>query len=890
MSTGLVGQRLGPYEIVSWLGSGGMGDVYRARDTALGRDVAIKILPDLFALDAERRARFEREARLLASLNHPRIGAIYGFEQRDGAYGLVLELVEGETLAQHLRAGPVPVREALAIARQIAEALEAAHEKGIIHRDLKPANVVLSQDGAIKVLDFGLAKARLDESSQDLSHSPTITAGGTRAGVLLGTAAYMSPEQARGKVVDKRTDIWAFGCVLYELLTGSKAFAGDTVSDTLASILERAPDWSALPSTTPPTVRRLLQRCLEKDRKLRLHDIADARIEIDDALERPAEVAGGVPRRKRVLRIVLWMVPALFGAALIAGFAIRAVTPARPAAVTRFAISPPDSVELGFGMALSPDGRTLVYSGVHTTGRRLYRRTLDALESVPIRGTDGATLPFFSPDGATVGFVVDRTIRRVPLQGGTATTVSEAGAGGGSPTWLADDTIVFGTEGRGLMRVPAAGGELRRLTTLDAERGELEHRWPVVLPRGRAIAFTIHYGGQDSQRTHAVSLDSGERVQLVQGNGARFLSSGHIVFQRGGSLWIAPFDERALKLTAPPTAAVEGVGIALDWSPKIAVATSGSLAFATGGEPYPPRTLVWVDRLGREQTIDAPGRSWYWPQISPDGRRIGLHIMDPVNMDAWIYELDHGPLIRMTYHAHQDGFPLWSPDGKHVVFWSRQGGGPGDLYRRSADLSGSEVRLTTSREFTYMTPFAWADGGKLLVFQEDSRGDTGLDIGVIPIEGTHTPRLVIKGPSDEGRPAMSPNGRWIAYQSNLSGRWEVYVQPFPDLNGRWQVSTQGGLAPLWGPNGRELFYRNGNAVMSVGVETAGNTFRYSTPVVLFEGSYVPERTGAGDARSYDLAPDGKRFLMMKEPAPPPTQIVVISNWVEEVKRLVPIAR
>jgi Tol biopolymer transport system component len=890
MSTGLVGQRLGPYEIVSWLGSGGMGDVYRARDTALGRDVAIKILPDLFALDAERRARFEREARLLASLNHPRIGAIYGFEQRDGAYGLVLELVEGETLAQHLRAGPVPVREALAIARQIAEALEAAHEKGIIHRDLKPANVVVSQDGAIKVLDFGLAKARLDECSQDLSHSPTITAGGTRAGVLLGTAAYMSPEQARGKVVDKRTDIWAFGCVVYELLTARKAFEGETVSDTLASILERTPDWTALPSTTPANVRRLLQRCLEKDSKRRLHDVADARIEIDDALEKPAaETAPPAPGPVRRLRVALWIAAAVAAGALIAAFGLRAITGPRSELVTRFSIALPDTVNYGFGMALSPDGRTLVYSGADATGRRLYRRSLDRLESTPIRGTEGATLPFFSPDGGSIGFVVNRSIRRVPLQGGAAVTIAEREGGGGAPTWLPDDTIVFGAEGRGLMRTTVSGGEVRPLTELDTGKSELEHRWPIAMPGGRAVSYTVHYGGQDSQRTQAVSLASRERVDLVHGNGARVLPTGHIVFQRGGSLWAAPFDEAALRLTGPPAAVLENVGIAADWSPKYAVAPNGSLAFATGGNPYPPRSLVWVDVRGGEQAIDAPGRSWYWPQISPDGKRLGFHIMDPMNMDAWIYELDHGPLIRMTYHAHQDGFPLWTPDGKHIAFWSRQSGGPGDLYLRSADLTGDERRLTTSESFTPYTPFDWADRGRLLVFQQVSRG-TGLDIGVIPVDGSGPSRLVIHGPSDEAKPAMSEEGRWIAYQSNSSGQWEVYIQPFPSLAGRWQVSSQGGVAPLWAPDGRQLFYRTARAVMSVPVETAGPTLRYGNPRTLFEGSYVPEVETPFDARSYALAPDGKRFLMMKQPAPPPTQIVVVANWAEEVKRLVPSTR
>jgi Tol biopolymer transport system component len=890
MGTPLVGQRLGSYEITSLLGSGGMGEVYRARDVTLGRDVAIKILPELFALDAERRARVEREARVLAALNHPHIGAIYGFEQRSGIHALVLELVEGESLANRLRLGPLPIPDALALARQIADALHAAHEKGIIHRDLKPSNILVSRDGGVKVVDFGLAKAALDDPGSDLSHSPTITAGGTRAGVLLGTAAYMSPEQARGRRIDKRTDVWAFGCVLYELLTGRKAFDGASVSDTLAGVLEREPDWSALPRRMPAAVHRVLRRCLAKDPRRRLHDIADARLELDDGLDNTADSdATAVPSQPSRARMASWMLVAIAAGAAAAAAALLALMPRSAATVTRFTLALSDEAEFTGGMALSPDGRTLVYSAVDSAGRRLFRRALDSLESIPIRGTEGGNFPFFSPDGASVAFLVDRHIRRVPLQGGVAARIADAAASRGGAVWLPDDTIVFGAEGQGLMRVAASGGEIRDLTRLDTARGELEHRSPAVTPNGRAVSFTVHYGGRDSQRAHAVSLESGQRTELVQGNGACFLASGHIVFQRGGSLWVAPFNESALKLTVAPVAMVERVGIALDWSPKVALAANGSLAYATGGEPYPPRTLLWVDKKGREQPIDAPGRSWYWPQVSPDGSRIGVHIMDPINMDAWIYELDHGPLVRMTYHPHQDGYPLWSPDGKQVVFWSRQGGGPGDLYLRSADLTGDDVRLTVSRDFTYYTPFAWADGGKLLVFQAASR-ETGLGIGIMPIDGTQGPRLIVDGPADEAKPAMSPNGRWIAYESNVSGKAEVYVQPFPGLDGRWQVSSQGGAAPLWSPAGDELFYRNGPAVVSVPVETAGRTFRYGNPRVLFDGPYVLERMGQGDARSYDLAPDGQRFLMIKEPAPPTTEIVIIENWIEEVKRLVPARR
>jgi Tol biopolymer transport system component len=890
-----IGRRLGPYEIGSLLGSGGMGEVYRARDLTLGRDVAIKILPEMFTADTERRARFEREARLLAALNHPHIGAIYGLEQRDGIHALILELIEGDTLAERLRAGPLPLHEALAIARQIAEALEAAHEKGIVHRDLKPANITLTADGVVKVLDFGLAKGT-EEWAPDLTQSPTITVGATHTGVILGTAAYMSPEQARGKVVDKRTDIWAFGCIVYELLTGRSAFARDTVSDTVAAILEREPDWQLLPAATPAIVTRMLHRCLEKDPKRRLHDIADARIDIDDALEsRSASVTADVREPVPLQRIGPWIVSGLLAAALIAALGIRFVDDRPPGGITRFTIALPPHVELRDPMVLSPDGRTLVYTGVDDSGSRLYKRALDSLESVPIRGTEGGSQPFFSPDGTSIGFVVGRALKRVPLQGGAPVTVY--GADAKRATWLTDDTIVYQSLEDALMRVSANGGEARQITTLDRGRGEIEHHSPVALPGGHAVLFTVHSGARDSQRIDAISLESGERTPVGQGSGARFLPTGHITFafQREGALWVAPFDEKRLRLTAPATAVVEGVTIAAGWVPMIAVGTNGSLAYATGkaaSEEYQLRTLLWVDKHGREIPIDAPARAWAWPHISPDGRRLGVHIHDPANMDAWIYELDHGPLMRVTWNPAQDGYPLWSPDGTRIVFWSNQGGGLRAMHLRRADLSGTDERITTGS--SVQLPFSWTRDGKHLVFQEISR-DTGSDIGVISLEGDRTPQWVIRGPADEGRPAVSADGRWIAYQSNLSGRWEVYVQPFQGASGRWQVSTQGGLSPIWSPDGRELFYRNGRAVMSVPVTALGDAFTHGNARVLFEGSYVPEYVGTAEARSYALAPDGQRFLMMKDAVQHDEssnrmQVVGFLKWAEELKRLVPSAR
>ena len=701
--------------------------------------------------------------------------------------------------------------------------------------------------------------------------------------MIVGTAGYMAPEQVRGLDADHRADIFSFGVVFFEMLCGDRAFKGDTAVETMTAILTHDPvEPSSLARALPPDVQRILRHCLEKLPDERFQSARDLAFNLE-SISGVSEAAAPVRRKVARMTIAIGAVCGLIAGGLLAGAGMRFLTPAAPSGVTRFTIALPPQVQFRESMALSPDGRTLVYSASDPAGTRLYRRSLDTLESVPIRGTEGGTLPFFSPDGASIGFIGEGAIKWVPLQGGAAITITQMSGGGGAAAWLPDDTIVIGPEGQGLMRVPLSGGPARELTVLDQARGELGHRWPIAVPGDRAVAFTIHYGARDTQRVDAVSLDSGKRVTLVEGNGARFLPTGHILFQRLGDLWVAAFDSTRLAVTGTPTAVVEGVGIALDWSPKIAAGRNGSLAYATGGEPYPPRTLVWVDKAGHETVIDAPQKNWWWPQVSPDGRRLGFHIMDPVNMDAWIYELDHGPLVKVTYHPHQDGYPLWSPDGKHIVFWSRQGGGPGDLYLRSADLAGHDKRITTSKSFTYYTPSSWADGGKLLVFQQTS-AETRADIGVIPIDGDAAPKLLIQSPADEAHPAVSPDGRWIAYQSNVSGRWEVYVQPFPDLSGRWQVSTQGGVSPLWSPDGRELFYRHERAVIGVPV-TPGTAFRYGNPRVLFEGAYVREQFGPGSSRSYALATDGQRFLMMKEDPPPPTQIIVIANWAEELARL-----
>jgi eukaryotic-like serine/threonine-protein kinase len=881
------GTRFGSYEVVSLLGAGGMGEVYRARDTKLRRDVALKVLPDVLRNDPERLARFEREARLLASLNHPNIATIHQIEEIGGISALVLELVEGPTLADRLTEGALQREEALGIARQIVSALEAAHEVGVVHRDLKPANIKLRPDGTVKVLDFGLAKAL--ESRTDAapnSDLPTRTSPAmTQIGRVLGTVAYMSPERLRGLPADQRADIWAFGCVLFEMLSGLRAFPGDHWSDISAGVLEREPDFARLPRGTPHSVRRLLQWCLEKDPRRRLHHIADARLDLDTESSTNSQRQTSEKPSPTRARSVVSTISGLLAGGLMVFMAMRLASPTMPGVVT-FAFSPPPNVELRDPMALSPDGRTLVYTGTDDRGSRLYRRALDALDSVPIRGTEGGGFPFFSPDGAWVGFSDGRSIKKVPVQGGTAETVCEI-SGDLRATWLPDDTIVFGSTS-GLMRVAASGGGVRQITIVDRAHGEIEHHSPVSVPGADAVLFTVYSGARDGQRIEVVSLDSGTRTPLVRGSGAQYAGTEHIVFafEHSGSLWVAPFDRKRLTMTGPAAPVLEGILISDHWIPTIAVGPNGSLAYARGtaASQYSPRKLFWVDSTGREEPVDAPARPWWWPEISPDGKRLGVHMMDPANMDAWIYELDNGPLRRMTLHPAQDGYPLWSPDGNRIAFWSRQGGVASNLYLRSADLTGGEERLTSSPNA--QAPFSWTRDGRL-VFQEFSP-ETRTDIGLVPIEGARTPTLIIRGPSDEGRPSMSRDGRWIAYQANPSGRFEVYVQPFPELGDVHQISTEGGASPLWHPNGRELVYRQGRMMISVPITTTGASFKFGNPRTLFERSYVMEGSDVGGGRSYALAPDG-RFLMMKEEegvegGSGPAEIVVILNWIEDLKR------
>ncbi len=884
----MVSRTVGHYRIEEKLGEGGMGVVYRATDLRLNRSVAIKFLPASCAKDPERRARFEREARLLAALDDPNIAQIHGLEDCGGeTCCLVLEYVPGQTLAERLAAKSLEMDEGLRLACGIAAALEAAHEKGIIHRDLKPANVKITPEGKIKVLDFGLAKTLLAEAAaEEASAAPTRTEE-TREGVIVGTAAYMSPEQARGKPLDKRTDIWSFGCVLYEILARRRPFDGETFSDFIAAILGQEPDWKALPQTIPGDVRALLRRCLQKEPQRRLRDIGDARMELEDALAGagPPEVGPAVRSRLRVA--VLAGVCLLVGtaaASFVAGKIGRGAVPA----VMRFSI--PLAVNevvhplAGSGVAISQDGSRIVYAGNKDGRTQLYLRTLDRLEAKPLPGTVGGAAPFFSPDGQWVGFryVANRTVRKVALSGGAPLTVVGADAFAGA-TWGAHDQIILNDQyPGGLDRVPAGGGTLLPVTRIEGE--QRLHKDPVLLPGGKAVLFTVAAAGMDSYddaQIAVVSLATGERKVLVQGGtSAEYSPSGHLVYARNGSLLAVPFDLSRLEVTGPPVDVLDGVfmcastGIA-----HFQISESGSLVYAPGRE-LGDRTLVWVDRLGKEQPLPLPPRSYLHPRLSPDSRELAVEIEGPTH-DLWTYDFARGTMTKMSLGGVSHS-PLWTPDSSKLTYrlW-----GPGGftMWWMPADHSAEPVRLTSFGKM--QSPESWSPDGKVVAFTQVN-AETGPDVYVLDIrEGK--PRPFAQTKFAEGSPKFSSDGRWIAYTSNESGRNEIYAQAYPGPGARVQISTDGGTDAVWRRAGSELYYRNGDKMMAVSVSASG---AFSRPGVLWQGRYahgLGSACGAPGATSsnYDVTADGQRFLMLKDDETAPAQINVVLNWAEELKRL-----
>jgi serine/threonine protein kinase/Tol biopolymer transport system component len=890
----LPGRRLGPYEILSAIGAGGMGEVYQAHDTKLGRDVAIKVLPEAFAHDAERLARFQREAKMLAALNHPNIATIHGLEQSGGTSYLVMELVSGETLADRIkRDAKIPVEEALTIAKQIAEALEAAHEKGIIHRDLKPANVKVTPEGKVKVLDFGLAKAFAgDAASDDLSNSPTLSAAATMQGVILGTAAYMSPEQARGKACDKRTDIWAFGCVLYELLTGKQAFHGETTTEILAAVLRGEPDWGALPEPTPSTIRALLRRCLQKDVNKRARDAGDARIEIEEALAAPvtAELSTAAPTkgiRNLGRRALILGLGALLLAAAVASLATWNLKPSPSQPVTRTVIDLPPGQQLagldsGPALALSPDATHLAYVARQGGTQQLYLRAMDSSEAKPIPGTEGAVSPFFSPDGQWLGFFAGGKLMKVSVSGGAAVTLGDALQPRGA-SWGSQGMIAFAPQNIStLQQVPDAGGPPQPLTRFEKE--EFSQRWPEFLPGGKAVLFTAGPTAITFANSHVAvqSVGTGQRRNLVQGGmSPRYALTGHLVYAQGASLMAVPFDPQRLAFTGAAVPVVEGVQQSpVSGAAQYSFSSTGSLVYVSGGAQSAQSKLVWVNRNGAEQPVAAPAHTYLGPHLSPDGRRVAVTTTEQESQ-TWLYDLSRDTLTRFTFEGNYNLIPVWTPDGKRIAFESAKEGPP-NLFWQLADGSGGLERLTTSEYVN--APFSWSPDGQLLAFIEVNP-TTGFDIWVLRLSDRKA-QPFLRTRFNETAPRFSPDGRWLAYVSDESGRFEIYVQPYPGPGGKWQISTEGAMDPVWNPNGRELFYRSGNKMMAVDIATQPS-FVAGKPRMLFEGPYVLPSVPISN---YDVSPDGQRFLMLKpseagEAAP--TQINVVLNWFEELKRRVP---
>jgi serine/threonine-protein kinase len=897
----MIGQTISHYKIIEKIGQGGMGVVYRAEDTNLSRDVAIKVLPEQFTQDPQRLARFEREAKLLASLNHPNIAAIHSFEHADEIHFLVLELVPGETLAEKVAKGPLPVEEALEVCRQIAEGVEAAHEKGVIHRDLKPANVKVTPEGKVKILDFGLAKAFEGEiPAADISQSPTLTEEMTRAGVILGTAAYMSPEQAKGKPVDNRTDIFAFGSVLYELLTGRRAFEGETVTDTLARVLQGEPDWKAVPGATPWRIQELLQRCLTKDPGDRLLNVGEARIQIKKALEEPATespaaVASAVQPAQQRWGMIVGLVVVT---AVVVGVAVwLLIQPSSPEQrLNRFVITPTSTAPLrtsGWNdLAISPDGRHFVYVANIGNGTQLYLRSLDDFVDRPILGTEGVVgSPFFSPDGESVGFFAGGSLKKVSLAGGSPITLCEAinPARGGS--WGHDDTIVFtaGGEGApGLYRVPAAGGEREFLGNGNPGPGENGYNSPHLLPDGTGVLASLYLPPSD-YRTELVSLDTGERkIILEHAKDAMYVDTGHLIYEQAGTgnLMAVPFDLTSLEVTSDPVPVLQGVRGDLPGYVDYAVSDDGTLVYIPGGSTTSHQHgLVWVDREGVETPVTQEKKDYRVPRISPDGKLISLAIGDPGTANqVWIYDLEAESLSRLTFEEERSGSSAWSPDSERLVFQSG-GTGEGGLVWQPVDRSLPQERLTSTKDTPggRQMPSSWSHDGQFL------GGVTGsFDIGILPLEGEKEPEFIIASPAMECCPKFSPDGKWLAYVSDETGTLQVYVRPFPGPEVKWLISdeNEGGAQPVWSPDGTELFYRSGNRTMVVSIRTQGQTLTAGTPKVLFEGQYVSHSQPPG-FQYYDISPDGKQFLMLKEDtAQDQAQINVILNWFEELKRLV----
>jgi serine/threonine protein kinase len=840
---------LGRFEVRGLLGVGGMGEVYRAHDPALGRDVAVKLLPAAFTGDAERLARFEREARILAALSHPQIAAIYGIEDLgddgDGRRrALVLELVEGETLAERLHHSRLSIREAIGIARQIGDGLEAAHDKGVVHRDLKPANINVRADGVVKILDFGLAKAE-GVLQRNRSAAGRRADAETANGVILGTPAYMSPEQARGETVDRRTDTWAFGCVLFEMLTGQRPFAGETPADTIAAVLEREPDWTLLPPTTPDGVRRLLRRCLEKNSPRRLRDMGDARLELEEEPSPPP-----APRRQR-LGWIAWV--ALGGAVtLTIGVLIPLSRPNAAREHVQFTLLAPDGYTVVGVPIPSPDGRRMVFSARSSAAESaLWVRAVDSTVSQRIPGTERASNPFWSPDGRFVGFSVDNVLKRTAIAGGAVQRVADLDPVTLGATWNRDDVIVFAPSNQtSLYRVAAGGGRAEPLTSLNRERRENSHRWPYFLPDGRHFIFTARSDLPQNTGIYAASLDAPESPTLLvtaQSAGV-FVPPGFLLFVRDDTLLAQRFDAASLVVSGNATAIAGNVG-------AFAASADGRVLTHT---PVAMTRLAWFDRSGTERTvIPVHGRRFSQVRVSPDESRAAVMMADPANhgRDVWVVALSDGSITRVTSHPSDDWFPAWSPDGSEVIFGSQRND-TYTIYAAPATGGGNERQIYKSTTAGLIGPTDWSRDGRLILFHSYPRAD----INVLPMATPDAPVPVVTSRFTDWVASFSPNGRWIAYMSDESGQSEVYVRAV-DQPRRYRISLGGGSQPRWRRDGRELFFIGAGDRLYATTVRADTTFQSETPSPLFQPCPVlPGQENGPFMYRYDVGADGTRTL------------------------------